>query len=97
MNSASEYFSEHAVTGRKAYVCDSCRRPIALGERHMTIAGGIAGRRWNRREHLACYNAKQERAPWAAVDGDQAAQAVEVAGVGAGAGIPRGTSNFFES
>ena len=71
MSDRGDYYSEHVVTGRKAYVCNFCRRALPVGARHVTISASQMGRRWNKRVHLECHNAVVERAPLAVVEAGQ--------------------------
>ena len=68
MSDRGDYYSEHVVMGRKAYVCGWCRREIARGEQHVTISASSAGTRWTKRAHLVCHEAAVERAPLEVVE-----------------------------
>ncbi len=53
--SREDFYSEHTVRGRKAYVCQFCRQAIEKGAAHVSVSSRSAGDYHTHRAHLACH------------------------------------------
>lgn len=52
-----DFGSHRNLVGRKDYVCEQCRKTIAVGSRHSYWAGKHDGNFWAYREHMDCRDA----------------------------------------
>lgn len=55
-----EFFNVREVTARKQHICEHCRKPIEVGERHHYAAGKWEGDFTSYREHQECREAWSE-------------------------------------